>query len=147
MGENRIDRHGEIGKKLLKLSKTLLAEGTEHKDIKVTNLAIMFLVINGTLLDNKSFTRLYNQVKLFSNAELFQTLMDSDLKSDILRTISKMSIKDEDLDNALGDAVQELKEELEFETCLCEPQNMQPYDGKLYEEHIGFCLNCGGKIE
>ena len=142
-------RHTEISKNLLKLSTNLLNEGNESKDPTIINLAVMFLVINGALVDGESFETLYNQIKMFSNAQLFNTVMDSPLKPAIVEMIDKLSLDDKDLEKALDTTLEMFgptDNKDNFISCICPSNEVQPYDGILFPEHKGFCLNCGGKI-
>lgn len=102
MGEN-VNRHVEISNNLLKLSKKLLKEGKKNNDEKITNLAVMFLVINGVFLDDISYAKLFNLLRMFSRSELFESLMETELRDDIVRLITSFAKGTDDFDNLLDD--------------------------------------------
>lgn len=140
------DRHIEVSKNLLKLSRQMLAEATEKNDKKLNDLGIIFLIINGVFLDNRSFTKLSNSVKMFSNSELFETLMQTDLRDDIINKINEFSEDVDIIKDDFGSITKEIFDKLDYVECVCDDSDRQEYDGNKYPEHKGFCLNCGGKI-
>lgn len=144
---DRSDRHIEISKNLLKLSRNLLKEATIEDDNKVNELAVIFLIINGVFLDKRSFTKLYNHIKLFSSSELFENLMKTDLRSSILEKIKEASLDVDTLNDDFETVSKEIYDKLDYIPCICDVNNKQPYDGTKYPEYKDFCLNCGGKID